>query len=183
MQNEPSPSERHRRLADELLQELTAWSPRERMRAFRRWQRGPFSLVHLNVVTTLEVDGPLPMSHLAERLGVSDASATGIVDRMEQRQLVVRRHDLGDRRLVTVHLADGGRDLFEKVERRRRKRLGALVDRLTDDELEAFLLGLRAMHRAREELAAEGGMFDDEATADDDGPETDGESALGQAPA
>ena len=50
------------------------------------------------------------MGDLAEELDVSVASATGIVDRMEQRGLVERRHGPDDRRVVMVDLtATGGR--------------------------------------------------------------------------
>ena len=58
---------------------------------FRRWLAGSLSIVHLHVLTILEADGPLSMGKLAEALDVSVASATGIVDRMEQRGLVERR--------------------------------------------------------------------------------------------
>ena len=61
------------------------------MRHMRHWPGGALSLVHLNVLAVLQEEGPLPMSGLAESLDVSHASATGIVDRMEQRGLVERR--------------------------------------------------------------------------------------------
>ena len=91
---------RRRRLADALLNELLSWNPREFIIAFRRWHRDSFSLIHLNVLTMLDADGPDSMSHLAEALDVSVASMTGIVDRMEKRGLVERRHGGKDRRVV-----------------------------------------------------------------------------------
>src|SRR5258705_12111997 len=111
-------AERHRRLADELANELASWNPRERMGAFKSWQRGALSLVHLNVVTVIEVEGPLPMGRLAEALDVSVASVTGIVSRMEQRGLVERRHAEDDRRVVLVHLTDAGAHGFRAIEAR-----------------------------------------------------------------
>ena len=75
----------------------------------RRWPSGPLSLVHLHVLTVLEADGSVPMRALAEALDVSQASATGIVDRMEQRGLVVRQRDDDDRRVIRVVLTDDGR--------------------------------------------------------------------------
>jgi DNA-binding MarR family transcriptional regulator len=145
----PADPDRRHHQVDELLSELTAWNPRARMGAFRRWLRSPFSLIHLGVVSILEAAGPLSMSRLAAALGVSVASATGIVDRMESRGLVERRHSDDDRRVIVVHLTESGRDLFQKVERQRRKHLAGLVQRLTDEEIDAFLFGLRALHRAQ----------------------------------
>ena len=86
-----------------IVDELTNWNPRERMGMFRKWLEGSLSIVQLHVLTVLETAGPLPMGKLADALDVSVASATGIVDRMEQRGLVERRHDEADRRIVLVH--------------------------------------------------------------------------------
>ena len=137
------------RVVEDLLEELTSWSPRERAGAFRHWLRGALSLVHLHVLTVLEADGPLAMSRLAEALDVSVASATGIVDRMEQRGLVERRREPDDRRVVLVHATDAGNAIFEDVATERRQHLRVLLDQMTDAELEGFLAGLRGMRRAR----------------------------------
>jgi MarR family 2-MHQ and catechol resistance regulon transcriptional repressor len=144
-----------RRIVDDLLEELTSWSPRERAGAFRHWLRGSLSLVHLHVLTVLEADGPLSMSKLAEALDVSVASTTGIVDRMEQRGLVERRHQPDDRRVILVHPTDAGDSVFRDLAMERRKHLAGLLDRMTDAELESFLTGLRALRRVRTEVMSE----------------------------
>lgn len=146
-----------RRIVDDLLEELTSWSPRERAGAFRHWLRGSLSLVHLHVLTVLEADGPLSMSKLAEALDVSVASTTGIVDRMEQRGLVERRRQPDDRRVILVHATDAGDSVFRDLAMERRKHLALLLDRMTDAELESFLTGLRAMRRVRTEAMSEAG--------------------------
>ena len=152
--SQPEPkatSAARKRIVDDLLQELTSWGPRERAGAFRQWLRVSLSLVHLHVLTVLEADGPLAMSRLAEALDVSVASATGIVDRMEQRGLVERRREPDDRRVILVHPTDKGNAVFRDMAKERRKHLAALLDRMTDAELEGFLTGLRAMRRVRTE--------------------------------
>ena len=95
-------------LERELIEEMTGWSPRDREGAFKTWHRHSMSLVNLNVLTALEAEGPLAMKRLAEAMDVSDASATGIVDRMEKRGLVERRHGTEDRRVVIVHRTPAG---------------------------------------------------------------------------
>jgi DNA-binding MarR family transcriptional regulator len=97
------------------------------------------------------------MTQLAEALDVSQASATGIVDRMEQRGLVSRQRDDEDRRVTRVHLTERGRQVIERLGAERRDRLSKLLDQLTDEELQAFLIGSRAMRRARESQYAEEG--------------------------
>ena len=143
-----------RKTVDDLLEELTSWSPRQRAGAFRHWLRDSLSLVHLHVLTVLEADGPLAMSKLADALDVSVASATGIIDRMEQRGLVERRREPDDRRVVLVHPTDSGGAIFRDVAMDRRKHLADLLDRMTDVELESLLIGLRAMRRVRSEAMA-----------------------------
>jgi DNA-binding MarR family transcriptional regulator len=144
-------------LREELLDELFANAPGKALLFMRRWPGGALSLVHLNVMTILSADGDLPMSQLAEALDVSQASATGIVDRMEQRGLVSRQRDEEDRRVTRVHLTDRGRQVIERLGAERRDKLSKLLDQLTDEELQAFLIGSRAMRRARERQYAEEG--------------------------
>lgn len=135
--------------------ELLAWNPREFIAAFRRWHHDAFSLVHLNVLTILESDGPLAMSRLAEALDVSVASATGIVDRMEKRGLVERRRSESDRRVVLVHSTDRGKAVFTRIDERRREGLRRVLVKLDEEELRALLVGHRALRTARAELASE----------------------------
>ena len=167
---EPSSAAAARRqLVADLLNELTGWDPRDRMGAFRRWHRGALSLVHLNVLAVLEAEGPLPMSRLAEALDVSDASATGIVDRMERRGLVERRHGTDDRRVVAVHLTERGSAIFREIEEHRRDRLAQVLGELTEEELSGFLVGVRALGAARARLcgSAEAASAETGGSADD----------------
>ena len=93
------------------------------------------------------------MGTLADSLDVSQASATGIVDRMEQRGLIERHRDDEDRRVVRVALTEDGSRLLAGVAAERRERLGILLGELTDDELDGFLRGSRALREARARLA------------------------------
>jgi len=153
-------------LERELLEEMTAWSPRDRGGAFTTWHRHALSLVHLNVLTALETEGPVSMKRLAELMDVSDASATGIVDRMEKRGLVERRHGTGDRRVVLVYATDAGTKVFSDLASHRRGMLSRVLAELTEEEMAALLVGMRAIHAARNRLLATAGSgFAGETTA------------------
>jgi len=65
-------------------------------------------MAHLQTLWILQESGPMPMTHLADVLGVALPNATGIVDRMEQRGLVERVRDDADRRVVTVRPTQAG---------------------------------------------------------------------------
>lgn len=139
-------------LMSALAEEVRAWRAGGRLGAMRRWHHGALSLIHLNVLSALEVDGPLSMSAVADALDVSIASATGIVDRMEKRGLVERRHATEDRRVVEVHPTPQGLAVIREMESEMRAHMARVMDELTDAELEALLVGLRAMHAARRRL-------------------------------
>ena len=139
-------------LQGELLEEMTAWSPRDRGGVFKTWHRHALSLVHLNVLTALEVEGPLSMRRLAEAMDVSDASATGIVDRMEKRGLVERSHGTDDRRKVLVQSTEAGIQVFHDIAAQRREALSRVLGELSQDEMAALLIGMRAIHAARRRL-------------------------------
>jgi DNA-binding MarR family transcriptional regulator len=133
----------------EVVDELTGWKAQDRLKVFRNWLKGSLSLIHLHVLTVLEADGPMPMSRLADTLDVSVASTTGIVTRMEERGLVERRHDQEDRRVVIVAPTDAGVAVFRDMMAARREHLTGVLARLSDAELESFLVGLRAVRAAR----------------------------------
>jgi len=147
-------SARRRKLAQAVVDELSSWNPREFMGMFKRMHKGALSLIHLNVLIELEANGPMSMGALAEILEVSVASTTGIVDRMEKRGFVERRHDEEDRRVVLVHMSEAGRNVFVSIEERRREGLGKLLEGLTEDELIGLLKGHRAIRAARERHVA-----------------------------
>ena len=133
-----------------------SWLTRDRGGVFKSFHRHALSLVHLNVLTALEAQGPLSMRRLAEEMDVSDASATGIVDRMEKRSLVERRHDTADRRVVLVYPTDAGAQVFANMAAHRRESLTSVLSELSEPEMVALLTGIRAMQVARHKVLASG---------------------------
>jgi DNA-binding MarR family transcriptional regulator len=59
--------------------------------------------------------GPLPVSKLAKYVLVKPSTATGIVDRLEEKGLVQRERSLLDRRIVTIHLTESGHEVAKKA--------------------------------------------------------------------
>jgi DNA-binding MarR family transcriptional regulator len=140
-------------LEREVLDAIASFSPRDR-NMLRNWHRHAISLVHVNVLTSLDIDGPLSMTRLAETMDVSDASATGIVDRMEKRGLVERRRDASDRRVVLVCPTERGLQVFRDMDAHRRKFLGLVLSHLSDAQLAALKSGMQAVLEARRAVLA-----------------------------
>ena len=91
-------------LASELLDELLPLLAQQRHAWAARCHAQGLSMSHFQVLSALELEGPVPMSRLADLLGVALPNATGIVGRMEERGLVERAHDETDRRVVLARL-------------------------------------------------------------------------------
>jgi DNA-binding MarR family transcriptional regulator len=70
--------------------------------------------------------------------------------------------------VVSVHPTRLGAEVFARLRRHRRDKLSKLLARLTDDELTAFLTGLRAMRRARAAMGPEPGTKRTEPSGDPD---------------
>ena len=63
----------------------------------------------------LDLDRPMSMRELAERLKSDPSNLTGLIDRLEARGLVERRPDPTDRRIKGLALTPAGAQLREKL--------------------------------------------------------------------
>ncbi|MFN2606384.1 MAG: MarR family winged helix-turn-helix transcriptional regulator [Acidimicrobiales bacterium] len=70
-----------------------------------------FDLTFPQAMALRELDQPVPMRQLAERLCCDASNVTGIVDRLESRGLVERQVSATDRRVKHLVLTDAGRAL------------------------------------------------------------------------
>lgn len=141
------------RLIDEVADALAAMRERG-MRGLRRIHRDAASMGHLQVLVRLQEEGPQRVGAVARSLGVSAASATGMLRRMAERDLVRRVRDEGDRRVVLIEIAPAGKALLEKLNRGR-SGLRRSLARLDVEELRQLRNGLVALNRATRELADE----------------------------
>ncbi|HET9948531.1 MAG TPA: MarR family transcriptional regulator [Longimicrobiales bacterium] len=147
---------RRGRLIREIRDSLAVFRAAAERHRVRRLLDQSVSLTHVHVLTVLRAEGPSTMGELAAALGVSVASATGIVSRMEERGLVERARSDADRRVVTVSLAPGGRAALDELEGRGRRYFAELLERLSDDELEVVRDAFAALQRAHRDQAAAG---------------------------
>jgi len=73
-----------------------------------------FDLSFAQAMALRELDQPLPMRELAQRLCCDASNVTGIVDHLEARGLVERRVAPDDRRVKHLVLTDAGRTLRQE---------------------------------------------------------------------
>jgi len=70
----------------------------------------------LTVIKLLETFGDLSLSSLSERIRAQNSTVTGIIDRMEREELVLRERSTSDRRVVLIKLTPKGRELAQSVD-------------------------------------------------------------------
>jgi len=86
--------------------------------ATRALEELDLELFEYDVLSALRRQGSpfaLPATRLAKETGMSSGAMTNRVDRLENRNLVVRRPDESDRRGVIVSLTKNGRKLIDKA--------------------------------------------------------------------
>ena len=141
--------------ADEIIEAFAPLLAHQRRSWGARCQAHGLSIIGFQVLALLEIHGAMPMSRLADELGVALPNATGIVGRMIERGVVQRTHDEHDRRVVLAALTDDGRRLIEEMEAARRARMTRLIGALDATQQERLLLAVRDLHAATLRLRAQ----------------------------
>jgi len=109
------------------------------------WMELDLSMAQLKTLMTLYNGGAAPIGQLAEYLGIGQPTASHLVDRLVQTQLVLRTEDPLDRRRTLAQLSPGGEELAERINQVRFGTLRRWLAQLDDATLAAFLQGSRAL--------------------------------------
>jgi MarR family transcriptional regulator, 2-MHQ and catechol-resistance regulon repressor len=67
------------------------------------------------VLATIGYAGSLPFGEIGAKMMVTVSNLTGIVDRLEEKKLVLRKRDQTDRRVVHVTLTQKGSQLYKNT--------------------------------------------------------------------
>jgi DNA-binding MarR family transcriptional regulator len=115
-------------LTDKVFRQLLPILPME-------WIHLDLTMSQLKVVLLLFISGHLRMGDIASELEVSLATATGVVDRLVERKLLVRNGDPDDRRVVLCQLSNDGEKLIRDLWQLSQKRTGDLISALDTPQL------------------------------------------------
>ena len=141
--------------APHLMKRLAMLQKERAMAAFEETGLNPY---HYSVLTLLEEEPPETQAMIADALGYDRSHLVGVLDELEERRLVERKRDPGDRRRHLVTLTADGQRAATKL----RAIVGRLEDEflapLDDEErqtLHRLLLRLACYHDPRYEVAHE----------------------------
>lgn len=93
----------------------------------------------LTVLKLLEQFGDLSLSGLSERIRAQNSTVTGIIDRMEREDLVVRERSKEDRRVVYIRLTPKGRELARGIPVEPMEIFRGALDSLSAEETRTLL--------------------------------------------
>jgi DNA-binding MarR family transcriptional regulator len=98
------------------------------------------------VLATIGYAGGLPFGEIGAKMMVTVSNLTGIVDRLEEKKLVMRKRDDKDRRVVHVILTEKGAKLYKSTIPLFEKSVGEIFVRLTAAEQKQLSSILRKLN-------------------------------------
>ncbi len=112
------------------------------------------TMPQFRIAVLLFLGGSTRMSCIAQMLGVSLATATGIVDRLVEQDIVQRQHDIEDRRVVLCQLSSHGKEELGQVWQSLRSRAKEMLMIIPESDLSSIGQALTLLLRAGKTLKA-----------------------------
>jgi DNA-binding MarR family transcriptional regulator len=130
---------------------VTTWAMKCAMS--ERLVRLGVSMAQFHIMVTLQRNGVMPMSRLADLLGASQSNASGLIDRLEERGYVARTRVPEDRRIVLVQVTEAGTRLIEENDALSDELMRDVLGRLDRAELPVIARASAGMRAALEATA------------------------------
>jgi len=105
------------------------------------------NFAHVPVLRQIYILKEPTMSQLGKAVGIQLSTLTRMVDKLVQREFVVRKADPSDRRVVRVSVTSRGAEVVEKFEEARRKKIVLILRRLTSHERKQVLQMVQVLHQ------------------------------------
>ncbi|HEX6876003.1 MAG TPA: MarR family transcriptional regulator [Nocardioidaceae bacterium] len=120
------------------------------------------TLPQWRVLVMISTRGALNLSAVAEGLGVNASNASRTCDRLVATGMLARDEDPRDRRHVVLSLTTEGRQVLDRVSRRRGRVLEQIVDRMDPSDQGTLATSLNAFLDAAAKASSEGELSDGE---------------------
>jgi DNA-binding MarR family transcriptional regulator len=108
---------------------------------------GVITFAQMRVLWTLDRSGSATPGQIAERLGVTSSTSTGLVERLARGGYIHREHSKEDRRQVLLRLRPKGRRLMAGFRKLRKSRLQKLMTHLGRIEARRMADALETLNR------------------------------------
>ena len=115
-----------------------------------RWMSLALTIAQLKSLFFISGEKRTNFKRLAEALGVSPSSVTGIVDRLLEQGLVSRQENPDDRRVLLLQTTGKAETLLNDLRESTASQMSAILGHMRPDELSSLAEGLDALIRAGE---------------------------------
>jgi len=110
-------------------------------------QDSGFTFPQLSVISILAKNGKQKVSDVSEKMGLSDSTVSGILDRLEQKGIIERKRNKDDRRVVKIYLSNGSQEICQEFHRKREEYFAHLLKELSKQEINDIIKGLEILNR------------------------------------
>ena len=114
------------------------------------WLRLHLGIGQLKALFFISNRGSTTAGKLAATLGITPANVTGIIDRLLEKNLIMRTRDLINRRVFLLRSTPQGDELVDELRQKRKERMTELFNRLTSEDAEIVKQSLQIMVKAIE---------------------------------
>lgn len=91
--------------------------------------------------------GEMKISDLSEKMGISNSTVSGIIDRLEIQGYIKRSRSTEDRRVVMVNLTKEFREESKGKFKAIHDHMSSIINSATDEELDKVLTGLQTLEQ------------------------------------
>ncbi len=112
------------------------------------WMELNLTIAQLKCLFYIDGEGSSNQKSIAAVLGVTPPNVTGIIDRLVEQHLVTRHENESNRRMQVIELTPKSKTLLSELKERRVNYLGAALEQLSMEDLQALRRGLKALHQS-----------------------------------
>lgn len=120
------------------------------------WEERQLTVSQLRLTYLIRDRDNPSLGELADELGITGATMSGLIDRLTKRGLVERLPDVTDRRVVRVRLTDEGNRLSRELQRTGREFLRLAFERIGTKNAADLAHALNPFSDAAHDLIADG---------------------------
>jgi len=111
-------------------------------------QDSDLTFPQLSVISILEKHGEQKVSELSLKIGLSDSTVSGILDRLEQKKIVKRERTKDDRRVVKISLTGKSQKFCNDFRQKKEEYFTQMLKKLSEQETKDIIKGLEILNLA-----------------------------------
>ncbi|MBB6697199.1 MarR family winged helix-turn-helix transcriptional regulator [Clostridium algidicarnis] len=114
-----------------------------------------FTTPQILLIKLLSIEGPLNVSEISEKMFLTKGTVSGIIDRLENQEVVKRNRSNEDKRIVSVVLTNKGEDITKTMRGTINKYFDTIFSICKEEDMEKIINGLDILKSVLDENCEE----------------------------